>query len=114
MGSNTLNISSSLQCPHGGMVQIISANARVKADGAFVALATDQFVIAGCPFQIPVGPAMVPSPCLLVQWLVSDLRTTVNGLPTLSQSSAGLCLNAMQIPQGPVSIANTQLKTQTQ
>lgn len=114
MAGNTLNAISSLQCPHGGAVQIISANARVKADSAFAALATDQYVISGCPFQIPVGVGMVPSPCLTVQWVVTDLRVKVNGTPTLSRSSVGLCLSASQIPQGPVIIANTQVRAQSQ
>jgi hypothetical protein len=114
MAGHTLNINSTLQCPHGGAVQIISANARVKADSAFAALATDQYVISGCPFQIPVGTGTVPSPCLIVQWIVTDMRVTVNGTPTLSRSSVGLCLSALQVPQGPVVIANTQGRAQSQ
>jgi hypothetical protein len=114
MAGNTLNVNSTLQCPHGGTVQIISTNTRVKIDNAYAALATDQFLISGCPFQIPVGTGTIPSPCLTVRWLVADMRAKVNGTPTLSQSSAGLCLNAMQVPQGPVVIANTQTKTKSQ
>ena len=113
MSGNLLTISSTLQCPHGGQVQIISANPRVKAGGSFVALATDTFLISGCPFQIPATPP-IPSPCLTVQWLVTNLRTNVNGTPTLSQTSAGLCLSAAQIPQGPVTIVNTQPKVSGQ
>lgn len=114
MAGNTLNVNSTLQCPHGGSVQIISANVRVKVDSAFAALATDQFVIAGCPFQIPFGTGTIPSPCLTVRWLVTDMRAKVNSTPTLSRSSAGLCLNAQQVPQGPVSIVNTQVRVQSQ
>lgn len=114
MAGNTLNVNSSLQCPHGGSVQITSANTRVKVDNAYAALATDQFIISGCPFQIPIGTGTKPSPCVTVQWLVTDMRTKVNSTPTLSKSSAGLCLTAEQIPQGPVTIANTQTKTSSQ
>ncbi len=114
MAGNTVNTVATLQCPHGGAVQIVSANARVKADSAFAALATDQYVISGCPFQIPVGVGTVPSPCLTVQWIVTDMRVKVNGIPTLSRSSVGLCLNALQVPQGPVVIANTQVRAQSQ
>jgi hypothetical protein len=110
MAGNTLNINSTLQCPHGGLVQIISANARVKAGGAFAALATDQYVIAGCPFVVGI----VPMPCLTVQWILPDLRVKVNGTPTLSQSSVGLCLNGLQVPQGPVLITNAQVQAKTQ
>lgn len=114
MAGNTLNVMSALQCPHGGAVQIISANVRVKAGGAFAALATDQYLISGCPFQIPVGVGTVPSPCLTVQWIVTDMRVRVNGTPTLSSGSVGLCLNALQVPQGPVAITNTQVQSQSQ
>jgi hypothetical protein len=114
MAGNTVNVNSTLQCPHGGAVQIISANTRVKADSAYVALATDQYLISGCPFQIPVGAGTVPSPCLTVQWTVTDMRVKVNGTPTLSRSDVGLCLSALQVPQGPVVIANTQVRAQSQ
>jgi hypothetical protein len=114
MAGNTLNANSTLQCPHGGSVKIISANVRVKVDNAYAALATDQFVISGCPFQIPIGTGTKPSPCVTVQWLVTDMRTKVNNTPTLSKSSVGLCLSAEQLPQGPVSIVNTQAKTKSQ
>jgi hypothetical protein len=113
MAGNTLNINSTLQCPHGGSVKIISANARVRVDNAFAALATDQFIVAGCPFQIPAPSGTIPSPCLTVKWLMSDVRVKVNSAQTLSQSSAGLCLNAQQVPQGPVMIANTQMRAKS-
>ena len=107
MAGKVLNILSKLQCPHGGQVQIISANTRVKIGGTFAALATDTFVVTGCPFQIPATPP-IPSPCVTVRWLVTDLKSRINGVPTLSESSSGLCLNAAQIPQGPVLIVATQ------
>src|SRR5438093_10780222 len=114
MAGNTLNINSSLQCPHGGSVQIISANTRVKVDNAYAALSTDQFIISGCPFQIPIGTGTKPSPCMTVQWVLSDLKVKVNSTATLSRSSVGICQTAEQIPQGPVLIANTQAKSQSQ
>ncbi len=114
MAGNTLNVSSALQCPHGGSVQIISANVRVKVDSAFAALATDQYLISGCPFQIPIGTGTIPSPCLTVRWVLTDLRAKVNSTPTLSRSSVGLCQNALQVPQGPVIIANTQIRVKSQ
>ena len=47
---------------------------------------------------------------MTVQWVVTNLRTKTNSTPNLSKSSVGLCLSAAQIPQGPVTIANTQSK----
>jgi hypothetical protein len=109
MAGNTLTTLSSLQCPHGGTVSIVSSNTKVQADSAFIATASDTFTIAGCPFQIPATPP-IPSPCMTVQWLVSDLKVTVNSLPSLSMSSTGLCLSAAQVPQGPVVIGSAQAK----
>lgn len=105
MAGNSLTTASSLQCPHGGTVIIVSANARVKAVSAPMATVTDVFIIAGCP---------ISSPCLTVRWLITDVRVKVNGIPTLSRSNLGLCLNALQIPQGPAVILNTQTRVQSQ
>ena len=85
MAGNTLNISASLQCPHGGTVQIIPSNPRVRAGGGAIATANDTFIVVGCPFQLPTTPP-TPSPCVKVQWIVTDLRSTAGGAPTLSMS----------------------------
>jgi hypothetical protein len=108
MAGHLLNTASSLQCPHGGSVSIVGSNTRVKAGGAYAALAADTFTISGCPFQIPAAPSPIPSPCLTVRWVVTNLRTRTNGTPNLNRDSVGLCQSAMQIPQGPVVIVDTQ------
>jgi hypothetical protein len=113
VAGNTLNVNSTLQCPHGGSVQIITTNTRVKVDGAFAALATDTYLISGCPFQIPATPP-IPSPCMTVRWILTDMRAKVNSTTTLSKSSIGLCQSAAQVPQGTVIIANTQVKVKSQ
>jgi hypothetical protein len=107
MGAALLTTASSLQCPHGGTVTIVSTNVQAKA-GPALALATDTFTIAGCPFQIPVGVGTVPHPCVTVQWVKPNLHTLVNGQPTVAQDSVGLCLAADQVPQGPVTVVATQ------
>lgn len=106
---NSLITSATLQCPHGGAVQIISSNTRVKATSTPMATSADTFIIAGCPFTPSAA-----SPCLSVKWIVSDTRVKVGGTQTLSTASQGLCLNAAQAPQGPVSIVNTQTKVKSQ
>src|SRR5262245_6941823 len=110
MAGNSLTTASQLRCPHGGTVSIVSANARVSAAGAPLALSTDTFAISGCPFQIPVGVGTVPSPCVRVQWIMADLRNKTGSSAGLTQSAAGVCLAATQIPQGPVSVSSTQSK----
>ena len=97
MASGVLTTATSLQCPHGGTVKVVSSNTRTKA-GAHVLRSTDTFTIAGCTF----APGGTASPCVTVRWTVSDSRVTVLGAPTLSEASVGLCSNAAQAPQGTV------------
>jgi hypothetical protein len=112
--SQLLTTASTLQCPHGGSVSIASSNTKAKASGSALALSTDTFTIAGCPFQIPVGTGSVPHPCVRVQWTRVNTKTLVNGQPTLSTASVGLCLAADQVPQGNVSVVNIQTQSSGQ
>lgn len=107
---DSLITSATLQCPHGGVVQIVSSNTRVKATSTPMATSADTFIVAGCTFQV----SGAPSPCLSVKWIVTDMRVKVGGPQTLSTASKGLCLNAAQAPQGPVAIAGTQAKVKSQ
>jgi hypothetical protein len=113
MAGQSLNLDATLQCPHGGRVRIAGANVRTSAEGAFVAAITDVFTIEGCPYQIPATPP-IPSPCKTVRWLVPDMRVKVGGNLVLSRSSGGLCLSAAGVPQGPVRVAATQAKAESQ
>jgi len=99
-----LNASTMMMCPHGGTVQAITSNTRVKVGGDFALRQSDTFMIAGCPFFI--GPT--PHPCMQVQWIQPASRDQVLNDFALTQASVGLCLAADQAPQGPVSIVTTQ------
>ena len=112
MSGNTLNVNSVLQCPHGGSVQIITANARVKVDNAFAALATDQFIISGCPFQIPIGTGTKPQPCV-VATLAPAPRILINGVAAVVNVGPSVCRSAEQIPQGPASVTVVQTRVST-
>lgn len=113
MPAKTLTTASILQCPHGGMVEILSSYPTVGASEYPIATIGDTFLVKNCPHVIFAG-AIIPMPCLTVQWIAWDTVTTVNGRPTLSESSTGLCFNAMQIPQGSVMIRQTQSVLGTQ
>lgn len=113
MAADSLTTQTSLQCPHGGQVQIVSSNTSVKAGGVALALATDTFVVSGCPFQIPATPP-IPSPCMKVMWILPDLRVKVGAQATLNRSDSGLCVSAAQVPQGPVSVVTTQARVKTE
>lgn len=99
-----LNISSLLMCPHGGKVQPISTNTRVKAMGDYLLRTSDTFTIAGCPFVL----ALAPHPCVQVQWMQPTTRSRVMNDSTLTEDNVGLCLAADQAVQGPVTIVFTQ------
>jgi hypothetical protein len=105
MAGPSLTAASTLLCPHGGVVTIVPANPRATAAGAPIATIADTFAVAGCVFTLP-GP--VPSPCVLVQWIVPGLRVKSGGGQALDAGSVGLCLAATGAPQGPVSIQATQ------
>jgi hypothetical protein len=102
--SGLLNTSSIMMCPHGGQVQPISANSRVKAAGDFVLRATDTFLIAGCPFVL----GTTPHPCMQVQWIQPAEKSQVLSDFTLTEASVGLCVAGDQAAQGPVSVGFTQ------
>lgn len=103
MAAGFLNMSSLLMCPHGGKVQPISTNTRVKAMGDFMLRSSDIFTIAGCPFNL-----VVPHPCVQVQWVQPAAKSRVLSDFTLTEASVGLCVAADQAVQGPVTIAFTQ------
>ena len=103
--ASVLNLQSTVQCPHGGMVQLMTANARVKADGAFALVVGDTSVVAGCAFTIGVKP----SPCVLVQW-ISGAGLAKAGTALLNQSSIGICQSPEGAPQGVALITQTQVK----
>ncbi len=111
MSGFSLNVGSTLSCPHGGQVTAVPSNSSIGFGFAPVVVAMDTFTIAGCPFTLP-GPT--PSPCIQVRWIVPDTRVRVNGSPTLSQSSVGLCLSPAGVPQGAVIVASTQSNVQSQ
>ncbi|MBM4318416.1 MAG: hypothetical protein FJ125_00280 [Deltaproteobacteria bacterium] len=101
-----LTTASTLQCPHGGSVQLSSSNTRALADGAAILRAGDTFTISGCPFMIGSSS----HPCVRVQWVVTAQRNQAAGDRALTEDSVGLCLAADSAPQGTVIVASTQRK----
>jgi len=110
MGDFLQHVGMTAICPHGSTINVITTSMRVLVMGQPVAVLGDMFMVAGCPFQIPVGPATKPSPCLTVQWLMPAGRVRVMGKPVLLKSSAGLCFSLEQIPQGPPNVQLTQMR----
>lgn len=95
-----------IQCPHGGTVSAVPTNTKVKVGGAFVLLASDVFLVAGCAFM--VGPK--PQPCLTVEWQMPSTMFKINGTAVLLESSIGLCKSPEGAPQGVAIVSGAQTK----
>lgn len=105
-GSPLVAVGASAICPHAGQISIVSANTRVMLGGQPASTASDQFLIAGCPFT----PGSNPHPCISVRWVAPATRVRINGQPVVLQTSTGLCQAPDQVPQGPPSVIATQVR----
>lgn len=107
MSGPAVQVGATVMCPHGGQVAVVSVAPRVFSGGVPLATIGDTFPIAGCAFTVPPGK---PQPCVLARWIVPALRVRFGGQAAVLQSSTGICQSPEQIPQGPPSIAATQLR----
>lgn len=103
-----LHMTAGITCTHAAPCAPVTTDIRVKASGMPVLLATDQFPVAGCLFQIPVPPGTKPSPCIVIRWSAPSARVKVLGIPVLTALSAGVGVSPEQAPQGPAIIAGVQ------
>lgn len=110
MPGSLFHVGATATCPHSGQVNVISSNTRVLVNSMPVATLADTYLVAGCPFTVPAGPAPKPQPCVKVQWLTPATRVMVNGQPAILQMSSGICQSVEQIPQGPPIVAATQTR----
>lgn len=110
MADTFLHVGATIQCTHGGQVSGTAGSTRVKVGGQAVVVLTDNFTVAGCPFQVPVPGGTKPQPCVKVQWVVGATRVRVNNQAVLLQTSSGICQSAEQIPQGSPSVVTTQVR----
>lgn len=101
--SPILTTGSTVQCPHGGQAVLATTNTEMVLDGAPALLLTDLHPIAGCPFAPGVA-----SPCVSIRWVSGALQTSLHGVPVLLEDSVGLCLNALQVPQGTATVVQVQ------
>ena len=103
-----LTLGTVIQCPHGGTVVVVPTS-RTTAAGSKVLTTADTFTVAGCPNP----PSGTPSPCLTVEWVVTDQHTTMSRSATLSTSSVGTCKASGGVPQGTAIIAMPQARMKT-
>jgi hypothetical protein len=91
-----LTTASQAQCVHGGTAVLVTTHDKLTAAGSPVLLETDTHVIAGCAFVV----ALVPSPCVRIQWSDAATKLKVNGAGVLHAGSIGMTVNAAGAPQG--------------
>lgn len=103
---NLLTTASTMMCPHGGTVSVISSNTKTKAAGSFLLSPTDTYTITGCSLNV----AGAPHPCVQLQWVQTTLQSKAVGNPTLTTESVGLCVAVDQAVQGTVLINVVQPK----
>jgi hypothetical protein len=99
-----LTTTSIVQCPHLGMVVLITSNTQALVEGAPILLQPEEHVIVGCIFA-PGGVAM---PCVKVRWLTGTTQSLILNVPALLLTSVGLCFNALEVPQGTALVMHTQ------
>jgi len=104
MPAPVLQLGCTIQCPHGGMVNAVTANAKTRTGGAFALLANDTFVVAGCAFMVGTKP----QPCVTVEWTGEARSFKVDGTPVLLQTSFGLCKSAEGLVQGMALVTGVQ------
>lgn len=109
-----LHATAAMTCTHAAPATIVPTQARVLVSGQPVAVVGDMITVAGCPFQVPVGPGTKPQPCVTVKWVMVSARVTIMGKPALVQAGpgpgAGICQSAEQIPQGPPVVSALQAR----
>lgn len=105
-----------MQCTHQAPATTTPTQPRVTVSAQPVATMANQIVVAGCPFQIPVGAGTKPQPCVKVQWSMPSARIAVAGQPVMLQTppgpgvGAGVCQSVEQIPQGPPTVGTIQVR----
>jgi hypothetical protein len=105
-----LTTGSQVQCPHGGLATLTTANAKASASTGRVLLETDVHTVAGCAFTI--GPK--PSPCIRIQWSAGAVKLAAGGTAVLLTTSIGTCYSPEGAPQGVALVAQAEPKASAQ
>ena len=110
MPNYILTTSSTIMCPHGGVVNHVPTYfGSYRVNGEIPMLRTDQYLIVGCPFILPLGTTPLPNPCIRIMWISASNFLFVRGVQALTNVSTGICQSARGIPGGPPIIAAFQV-----
>jgi hypothetical protein len=102
-----MHVGATVMCSHGGTAQPTTPYPRVTVGGQPVVCVPPPYVIAGCPWIVPIG---VPLPCVTGQFTVGATRVTAGGQPLALSTAASVCM-----PNGtPLVVAATQTRVSAQ
>lgn len=102
MPGHLLHVGAIVMCAHGGQAQPAMPQPRVRVSGQPIVTQVAPHLVAGCAFVLGI----VPSPCVVAQWVTGSVRVKSMGLPILLRDSQAVCL-----PNGtPAIVAMTQVR----
>lgn len=82
-----LHEGATVMCSHGGQAMPTVPSPAVSVLGMPVGLASDPWVVAGCPGIPPPVP-----PCVTAQWVVGTVRVTSFGQPLAIFGGVAVCV----------------------
>jgi len=107
-----LHATASVTCFHAAGAMVVPSQVRVLVGGQPVATMSDKIAVVACPFQVPVGTATKPQPCVNIQWTMPSTRFLVGGKPAALVPALGIapgiCESVEKIPQGAPNVAAVQ------
>jgi hypothetical protein len=106
MPGRILTTGSTVQCPHGGVAQLSTADLKVSAATGKALLESDVHAVTGCAFTIGTKP----SPCVRIEWSAGAMKLQAGGTAVLLESSLGTCYSPENAPQGLALVAQAEPK----
>lgn len=101
-----LTTNSNIKCLHGGTADLSSTHSKLSVDGYPVLMETDIHPVKNCIHSV----GSISSPCINVKWSQGATKLSIGGIPVLLKSSAGDCVNNLNLSQGAAQIIQTQSK----
>lgn len=86
MISAVLNVSTQVNCSHGGRATAVTPFERVRVDGQPILTTQTGFQISGCPLAPGEG-----GPCVTGRFLSGATRVSAGGLPLALQHDPSVC-----------------------
>jgi hypothetical protein len=110
MSGHILDAAATIQCAHAAPGTLKATGARLLFARMPAALAGDEAIVAGCPFQVPVGTGTKPQPCVAIAWPVPAKRVRSGGKFVLLNPSPSVCRSGEGIVQGTATVVRQQMR----